>query len=84
METGVIVKLLLLCPLQTNPPQYPTYSSRDTNVQDVDHLVLKVLEVQELRKQMHQLQEELNWERQNYESLQGHTHTQGRLNTFLS
>ncbi|XP_028264893.1 signal transducer and activator of transcription 6 isoform X2 [Parambassis ranga] len=55
----------------TNPPQYPTYPSRDTNVQDVDHLVLKVLEVQELRKQMHQLQEELNWERQNYESLQG-------------
>uniref|UniRef100_A0A8C5HCD6 Signal transducer and activator of transcription n=1 Tax=Gouania willdenowi TaxID=441366 RepID=A0A8C5HCD6_GOUWI len=38
--------------------------------QDVDHLELKVLEVQEIRKQMHQLQEELNWERQNHESLQ--------------
>uniref|UniRef100_A0A8C5HDX8 Signal transducer and activator of transcription n=1 Tax=Gouania willdenowi TaxID=441366 RepID=A0A8C5HDX8_GOUWI len=49
---------------------------RDKNQQDVDHLELKVLEVQEIRKQMHQLQEELNWERQNHESLQqGGTHT---------
>ncbi|XP_068996980.1 signal transducer and activator of transcription 6 [Embiotoca jacksoni] len=51
--------------------QYETYPSRDANMQDVDHLVLKVVEVQEIRKKMHQLQEELNWERQNYESLQG-------------
>ncbi|XP_034392529.1 signal transducer and activator of transcription 6 isoform X4 [Cyclopterus lumpus] len=36
----------------------------------VDHLVLKVLDVQDTRQKMHQLQEELNWERQNYESLQ--------------
>ena len=43
----------------------------DTNMQDVDHLVLKVLDVQKIRKNMHQLQEDLNWERQNYESLQG-------------
>ncbi|KAI3357399.1 hypothetical protein L3Q82_015832 [Scortum barcoo] len=56
------------------PPQYQQYPSRDTaflNMQDVDHLVLKVLEVQDVRQKMHQLQEELNWERQNYEGLQG-------------
>uniref|UniRef100_A0A674CDX5 Signal transducer and activator of transcription n=1 Tax=Salmo trutta TaxID=8032 RepID=A0A674CDX5_SALTR len=38
---------------------------------DVDLLVLKVLEIQDCRQQIHQLQEELNWERQNYESMQG-------------
>ncbi|XP_067382807.1 signal transducer and activator of transcription 6 isoform X2 [Channa argus] len=38
---------------------------------DVDHLVLNVLEVQDCRQNIHQLQEELNWEKQNYESLQG-------------
>ncbi|XP_028307824.1 signal transducer and activator of transcription 6 isoform X3 [Gouania willdenowi] len=50
--------------------RYQKILSRDKNQQDVDHLELKVLEVQEIRKQMHQLQEELNWERQNHESLQ--------------
>uniref|UniRef100_A0AAQ6AK11 Signal transducer and activator of transcription n=1 Tax=Amphiprion ocellaris TaxID=80972 RepID=A0AAQ6AK11_AMPOC len=38
---------------------------------DVEHLGAKVVEVQNIRKKMHQLQEELNWERQNFESLQG-------------
>lgn len=60
-----------------NPPQYQQYPSRESsfpNTQDVDHLVLKVLEVQDIRQKMHQLQEELNWERQNYEGLQGETH----------
>uniref|UniRef100_A0A8D3DIG3 Signal transducer and activator of transcription 6, interleukin-4 induced n=1 Tax=Scophthalmus maximus TaxID=52904 RepID=A0A8D3DIG3_SCOMX len=61
-----------------NPPQFQQYESRESsfpNMQDVDHLVLKVLEVQDIRQKMHQLQEELNWERQNYEGLQGGTHT---------
>ncbi|XP_029291152.1 signal transducer and activator of transcription 6 [Cottoperca gobio] len=66
---------LLHTPAQTpNPPQYQQYLNRETsfpNMQDVDHLVLKVLDVQEIRQKMHQLQEELNWERQNYEGLQG-------------
>uniref|UniRef100_A0A4W5QVI0 Signal transducer and activator of transcription n=1 Tax=Hucho hucho TaxID=62062 RepID=A0A4W5QVI0_9TELE len=47
---------------------------------DVDLLVLKVLEIQDCRQQIHQLQEELNWERQNYESMQGEKyqrHTNG-------
>lgn len=42
-------------------------------MQDVDHLVLKVLEVQDTRQKMHQLQEDLNWEKQNFEGLQGET-----------
>ncbi|XP_028438130.1 signal transducer and activator of transcription 6 isoform X2 [Perca flavescens] len=57
-----------------NPPQYQQYPNTESsfpNMQDVDHLVLKVLEVQDIRQKMHQLQEELNWERQNYEELQG-------------
>ncbi|KAM4563255.1 signal transducer and activator of transcription 6 [Odontesthes bonariensis] len=45
-------------------------SPSGVNMQDVDHLVLKVLEVKDIRKKMHHLQEELNWEKQNYESLQ--------------
>ncbi|XP_077368308.1 signal transducer and activator of transcription 6 isoform X2 [Festucalex cinctus] len=57
-----------------NPPQHQPYvppQSAFPSMQDVDHLVLKVLEVQDLRQNIHQVQEELNWERQNYESLQG-------------
>lgn len=38
---------------------------------DVDLLVLKVLEIQDCRQQIHQLQEELNWKSQNCESMQG-------------
>ncbi|CAG6021366.1 signal transducer and activator of transcription 6 isoform 1-T4 [Menidia menidia] len=60
------------------PSQYPSPSvqvpqqpNMNMNMQDVDHLVLKALDVQEIRKKMHHLQEELNWERQNSESLQG-------------
>lgn len=57
-------------------PQYQTYPSRESSfpsMQDVDHLVLKVLEVQDTRQKMHQLQEDLNWEKQNFEGLQGET-----------
>ncbi|CAJ1085285.1 signal transducer and activator of transcription 6 [Xyrichtys novacula] len=57
-----------------NPPQYPQFPNRESsfpNMQDVDHLVLKVLEVQDIRQKIHQQQEDLNWERQNYEGLQG-------------
>ncbi|XP_042347505.1 signal transducer and activator of transcription 6 [Plectropomus leopardus] len=82
LQFGVMVKeiltkerLLIGAPAQMpNPPQYQQYPSRESsfpNMQDVDCLVLKVLEVQDIRQKMHQLQEELNWERQNYEGLQG-------------
>lgn len=67
--------LLNAAPAQIpNPPQYQQYPGREPSfpiMQDVDHLVLKVLEVQDVRQKMHQLQEDLNWERQNYEGLQG-------------
>ncbi|XP_003963141.1 signal transducer and activator of transcription 6 isoform X1 [Takifugu rubripes] len=49
------------------PAPEPTLPS----MQDVDHLVLKVLDVQDTRQKMHQLQEELNWEKHNCESFQG-------------
>uniref|UniRef100_A0A671XXP3 Signal transducer and activator of transcription n=1 Tax=Sparus aurata TaxID=8175 RepID=A0A671XXP3_SPAAU len=67
------IVLALPCPQPPqlpNPPQYPQYQNRQSshpNMQDVDHLVLKVLDVQEIRQKMHHLQEELNWERENYE-----------------
>uniref|UniRef100_A0A673N7K8 Signal transducer and activator of transcription n=1 Tax=Sinocyclocheilus rhinocerous TaxID=307959 RepID=A0A673N7K8_9TELE len=38
---------------------------------DVDNLVLKVLEIQSCRQTLHQLQEDLNWEKQEMESIQG-------------
>ncbi|KAI9530794.1 hypothetical protein NQZ68_000285 [Dissostichus eleginoides] len=58
----------------SSTPQYQQHQNRENSfpsLQDVDHLVLKVLEVQDIRQKMHQLQEELNWERQNFEGLQG-------------
>ncbi|XP_071775972.1 signal transducer and activator of transcription 6 [Centroberyx gerrardi] len=65
-----------------NLPQYSQFPSREPvsvpNMRDVDHLVLKVLEVQDCRQKIHQLQEELNWERQNFESLQGPVQQNGR------
>ncbi|XP_071379932.1 signal transducer and activator of transcription 6 [Centroberyx affinis] len=65
-----------------NLPQYSQFPSREPvsvpNMRDVDHLVLKVLEVQDCRQKIHQLQEELNWERQNFESLQGPIQQNGR------
>lgn len=60
-----------LQPAQMPMPNQPQYPQSSFPMQDVDHLVLKVLEVQDIRQKIHQQQEELNWERQNYESLQG-------------
>ncbi|KAJ4934507.1 hypothetical protein JOQ06_007300 [Pogonophryne albipinna] len=58
----------------SSTPHYQQHQNKENSfpsLQDVDHLVLKVLEVQDIRQKMHQLQEELNWERQNFEGLQG-------------
>ncbi|KAM6977775.1 signal transducer and activator of transcription 5B-like [Aplochiton taeniatus] len=67
---------------------FPSSPSREvvaqgpaSSMQDVDHLVLKVLEIQDCRQQIHQLQEELNWERQNFESTQG-SRQQNQTNGF--
>ncbi|XP_061112728.1 signal transducer and activator of transcription 6 [Conger conger] len=48
----------------------PWGSQRDAGNRDVDLLVLKVLEIRECRQNIHQMQEDLNWERANFESLQ--------------
>lgn len=47
-------------PRPINGSPAPTAKSN----QDMDNLVLKVLEIRNYRQNMHQLQEELNWERQ--------------------
>ncbi|KAM7411987.1 hypothetical protein PAMA_021789 [Pampus argenteus] len=78
LQFGVMVRdmlrkemaLLRAHPTVVSSPQYPQCrESSFSNMQDVDNLVFKVLEVQELRQTIHQVQEELNWERQNYESI---------------
>lgn len=48
--------------------------TRESSSNDVDNLVLKVLEIQSCRQQIHQLQEELNWEKQEAEPMQGMLH----------
>ncbi|XP_034392530.1 signal transducer and activator of transcription 6 isoform X5 [Cyclopterus lumpus] len=71
MVRAILTKERVL--LATSNPQFQQYANTESsfsNIQSVDHLVLKVLDVQDTRQKMHQLQEELNWERQNYESLQ--------------
>lgn len=50
-------------------------------MQDIDHLVLKVLDVQNTRQKMHQLQEELNWEKHNSEAFQGESHRHTHAHT---
>ncbi|KAM9342729.1 signal transducer and activator of transcription 6 isoform 2-T3 [Pholidichthys leucotaenia] len=47
---------------------FPQYQSRD--MEDLDLLIPKVLEIQETRKRMHQKQEERNWQMQIGENLQ--------------
>ncbi|XP_016351245.1 signal transducer and activator of transcription 6 [Sinocyclocheilus anshuiensis] len=55
-------------PLATNGTPQP---AREDGKTDVDKLVLKVLEIQSCRQTLHQLQEDLNWEKQEMESIQG-------------
>lgn len=45
------------------------------NTQDVDNLVMKVLQIQEIRKKIRSLEEEINWEKQNFDSMQGEWNT---------
>ncbi|KAL6119718.1 stat6 [Pungitius sinensis] len=78
LQFGVMVRdilkeerVLLSTAAQPQFQQYPNGESSFANMQDLDHLVLKVLEVQDIRQKMQQLQADLNWDRENYESLQG-------------
>ncbi|XP_056128839.1 signal transducer and activator of transcription 6 isoform X2 [Lampris incognitus] len=84
LQFGVLVRDILrkervllskASPQLVNVPQFPQSPSSEPvsapNMRDVDHLVLKVLEVQDCRQKMHQFQEDLNLERQNFEFSQG-------------
>uniref|UniRef100_A0A8C1GCB3 Signal transducer and activator of transcription n=1 Tax=Cyprinus carpio TaxID=7962 RepID=A0A8C1GCB3_CYPCA len=55
-------------PPAINGTQQP---AREDGKTDVDNLVLKVLEIQNCRQTLHQLQEDLNWEKQEMETIQG-------------
>ncbi|XP_066527253.1 signal transducer and activator of transcription 6 isoform X2 [Hoplias malabaricus] len=54
-------------PVPVNGTSQPPQETRN---HDVDSLVIKVMETQHCRHQMHQLQEELNWEKQEAEPMQ--------------
>ncbi|XP_017286403.1 signal transducer and activator of transcription 6 isoform X2 [Kryptolebias marmoratus] len=54
-----------------NCPQYQVFPQSDPNSEDVGKLKEKVRELQEIRKRMHHMQEELNWDKQNIENLSG-------------
>lgn len=58
-------------PQMSAPVNGTPQPSREGSSHDVDNLVLKVLEIQGCRQQIHQLQEELNWEKQEAEPMQG-------------
>ncbi|XP_068182329.1 signal transducer and activator of transcription 6 [Antennarius striatus] len=65
---------------KSQPPPYQQYTGSESlysNMQDVDHLARKVLDVQHTRQKVHQLQEELNWERETYEGFQGQIQQNG-------
>ncbi|XP_030623180.1 signal transducer and activator of transcription 6 [Chanos chanos] len=64
------------CPPATNGTKQQV---REESNRDVDNLVIKVLEIQNCRQNIHQLQEELNWERQDTESVQGANEMEGKL-----
>uniref|UniRef100_A0A8C1J499 Signal transducer and activator of transcription n=1 Tax=Cyprinus carpio TaxID=7962 RepID=A0A8C1J499_CYPCA len=63
-------------PPATNGTPQP---AREDGKTDVDNLVLKVLEIQNCRQTLHQLQEDLNWEKQEMESIQGICELQNRI-----
>ncbi|KAL1020729.1 hypothetical protein UPYG_G00003880 [Umbra pygmaea] len=68
-ERELLSRAAMPPPFPQSPPQVSVPAAPPTR--DVDLLVFKVLEIQNCRQQVHQLREELNWERQNFESMQG-------------
>uniref|UniRef100_A0A3B1J977 Signal transducer and activator of transcription 6, interleukin-4 induced n=1 Tax=Astyanax mexicanus TaxID=7994 RepID=A0A3B1J977_ASTMX len=54
-------------------------SMQPASNRDLDALVLKVLEIQTCRQEIHRLQEELNWEKQDSEPMQGQTEMETKL-----
>ncbi|XP_037540116.1 signal transducer and activator of transcription 6 [Nematolebias whitei] len=62
-------------------PQYQAFPqsdpNSDPNSEDVEKLKEKVRELQEIRKKMHDMQKDLNWEKHIYENLQGPSQQNG-------
>lgn len=76
LNFGVLVRDILRnekTVLNNSPQIAPTQYQQESSIPNihVDRLVNKVLEVQDIRQKIHMLQEELNWDKQNYETLQG-------------
>uniref|UniRef100_A0A671TER6 Signal transducer and activator of transcription n=1 Tax=Sinocyclocheilus anshuiensis TaxID=1608454 RepID=A0A671TER6_9TELE len=68
-ESHLLAQVVCIKPFfSTNGTPQP---AREDGKTDVDKLVLKVLEIQSCRQTLHQLQEDLNWEKQEMESIQG-------------
>lgn len=65
--------LLSQAPMQQyqQMPSSVNGSMQPASNRDLDALVLKVLEIQTCRQEIHRLQEELNWEKQDSEPMQG-------------
>uniref|UniRef100_A0A1A7XKQ9 Signal transducer and activator of transcription n=1 Tax=Iconisemion striatum TaxID=60296 RepID=A0A1A7XKQ9_9TELE len=61
-------KVLMEELLKSNNQQHQMFLQIDHNSEDVGRLKERVKELQVIRKKMHHMQEELNWEKQNYES----------------
>lgn len=72
MWSLIEIFMIHLCCRQS-PQIAPTQYQQESSIPNihVDRLVNKVLEVQDIRQKIHMLQEELNWDKQNYETLQG-------------
>uniref|UniRef100_A0A8B9RK09 Signal transducer and activator of transcription 6, interleukin-4 induced n=1 Tax=Astyanax mexicanus TaxID=7994 RepID=A0A8B9RK09_ASTMX len=81
--------LLSQAPMQQyqQMPSSVNGSMQPASNRDLDALVLKVLEIQTCRQEIHRLQEELNWEKQDSEPMQGmlsliHSFTHSEPHTF--
>ncbi|XP_049342469.1 signal transducer and activator of transcription 6 isoform X2 [Astyanax mexicanus] len=73
--------LLSQAPMQQyqQMPSSVNGSMQPASNRDLDALVLKVLEIQTCRQEIHRLQEELNWEKQDSEPMQGQTEMETKL-----
>ncbi|MBN3321273.1 STA5B protein, partial [Atractosteus spatula] len=57
-------------PVSASAAQGSKGALREERRRELDQLVVRVLDIQKCRQKIHQLQEELNWDRQNCESMQ--------------
>ncbi|XP_067302182.1 signal transducer and activator of transcription 6 [Pseudorasbora parva] len=69
-QTGVSFSPFQPMPMAPQAANGTPQPVREDSKCDVDNLVLKVLEIQNCRQTLHQLQEDLNWEKQETEPMQ--------------